>query len=329
MGAARNSRNLIRRLAVFVLIAGLLACDRGPAHTVTIFTLQPYPILDDSIRGIRQALQKQGFDSARLRITEVNANGQTNLLDGYAREILQAHPDVVVPVSTPVAKAVLKEARAQAGSGPLQPIVFSTVTNPNDADMDKHPPNVTGVSDQVNYEANIALIRELFPKATRVGIIYNPSEANSQYGVDKIREIAKRENLTLRVITVGTATEVPDAARAILQTVDAVYVGSDNTVTSAMPGLVAVCTAAKLPVVASDSGSVENGAVAAVSVDYVALGESAGDIVARILKTKAAPGSIQNVLFFGKTLLLNERTAEKLGFTFPPAVKGRAAKVLR
>jgi putative ABC transport system substrate-binding protein len=122
---------------------------------------------------------------------------------------------------------------------------------------------------------------------------------------------------------------VPDAARAILQTVDAVYVGSDNTVTSAMPGLVAVCTAAKLPVVASDSGSVENGAVAAVSVDYVALGESAGDIVARILKTKAAPGSIQNVLFFGKTLLLNERTAEKLGFTFPPAVKGRAAKVLR
>jgi len=323
------ARGRLRLMAGIILIAALGGCERKPPQTVTIFTLQPYPILDDSIKGIRQALQKQGFDSARLRINEINANGQTNLLDGYAAEIVQAHPDVVVPVSTPVAKAVLKQARLQATSGPPQAIVFSTVTNPNDVEMDKHPPNMTGVSDQVNYDANIALIRELFPKATRLGIIYNPSEANSQYGVDKVREIAKRENLTLRVVTVGNATEVPDAARAILKTVDAVYVGSDNTVTSAIAGLLAVCTPSGVPVIASDSGSVENGALAAVSVNYVALGESAGDIVARILKTKAAAGSIENVLFFGKTLLLNERTAEKLGFTFPQAAKDRAGRIIK
>jgi putative ABC transport system substrate-binding protein len=323
----QKSRRLV---AIVLLCAGIVACNRSPQAAVTIFTLQPYPILDDSIKGIRHALQKQGFDSAHLRINEINANGQMNLLDAYAKEILQAHPNVVIPVSTPVTKAVLKEARVLAAPGnPQQSIVFSTVTNPSDVDMDKQPPNVTGVSDVVNYDANIALIRELLPATTRVGIIYNPSEANSQYGVDRVRAIAKRDNLQLRVVTVTNATEVPDAARAVLTAVDVVYVGSDNTVTSAMAGLVAVCTEAKIPVIASDSGSVDNGALAAVSVDYVALGENVGNIVAQILKTKATAGSIRNVLFYGKTLLLNERTAKKLGFEFPAVLKSRAEKIVR
>lgn len=319
-----------RGFAIALLGLGLLGCNRSPMASVTIFTLQPYPILDDSITGIRQALRQRGFDPAHLRITEINANGQMTLLSGYAKEILQAHPDVVIPVSTPVTKAVLKEAGLQAASGgSRQAIVFSTVTNPNDVEMDKHPPNVTGVSDSVNYDANIALIKELFPNAKRLGIIYNPSEANSQYGVDKVRIIAAREQLELRVVTVSSPTEVPDAARAVLKAVDVVYVGSDNTVTAAMPGLLSVCTPAKIPVIASDSGSVAMGALAAVSVDYIKLGESVGNIVADILQTKVQPGKIENVLFYGKALLLNDRTAEKLGFTFPTGVRDRAEKIVR
>ena len=314
--------------AIVVLAAGLVGCNHSPAQSVTIFTLQPYPILDDSIKGIRQALKKRGYDDTRL-VTELNANGQKGLVSTYAKEIVAAHPDVVVPVSTPITKAVLNEARLQASPGkPLQPIVFSTVTNPNDAGMDRHPPNVTGVSDLVDYEANIALIREMFPLAKRIGVIYDPGDASAKFGMDKIKIIAEREHLDLRVVPVSAPTEVPDAARAIVKAVDLVYVGSDNTVTAAMTGLVAICTSAKIPVMASDSGSVEKGALAAVSVDYVKLGETVGNIVADILQTKVAPGKIPNVIYVGKTLLVNGGMAAKLGVTVPPAVRNRAERII-
>jgi len=244
-------------------------------------------------------------------------------LNAFAKELLSVHPAVIVPVSTPVTQAVFKEA-------PLsQMIVFSTVTNPSDVGMDAKPKNMTGVCDAVNYKANFDLIFELLPQAKRVGIIYNAGERNSQYGVEQIRTLAKGRNVELKTVTVSQSQEVIDAARSLVGNVDVIYVGSDNTVVAAMAGLVRVAYEGKLPVVASDSGSVRNGALAAVSVDYRKLGQRAGQVIAEVLKTGQMPEDTAPVMFEGDTLMLNDKAAKQLGFVFPDAVRTRAAEIVK
>jgi putative ABC transport system substrate-binding protein len=316
-------------LAVGILTLGLLVvtlpsgCGRGNAKPkVAIFNLQSHPILDDSIKGIKAELADEGFGPDRVEYIEVNANGDMNTLNAFSNELLTAHPNVIIPVSTPVTQAVAKEAR------PTQKIVFSTVTNPSDVGMDKEPANMTGVCDVVNYKANFDLIFELFPKTKRIGIIYNAGERNSQYGVEQIKPLAKKRSVELKLVTVSQSQEVIDAVRSLVGNVDVIYVGSDNTVVSAMGGLTQVAYGAKLPVVASDSGSVEEGALAAVSVDYEKLGRRVGKIVANILETDQMPSDTSPVMYLGDHLILNEKAAKRLNIDFTKDVLTRAKRIV-
>lgn len=324
----------MKRYVLSILLTAVVAItgsscssdSRPPApqkKTIAIFNLVSHPILDTSIVGIKAGLAAAGYGPERLQIREVNANGEMDKLDAFARELMAAGADVVIPVSTPVTQAVIKVAP------PTQNVVFSTVTNPADVGMDKRPPNLTGVSDAVSYEANIDLIRELFPKARSLGIIYNAGERNSQFGVDEVRRILQKEpTLRIEVATVGSSGEVEAAARVLVDKVDVFYVGSDNTVVAALPALLKVANGARKPVVASDSGSVEQGALAAISVDYALLGQRVGQIVAELLNTGKRAGEIENVSFRGNSLLINRRAAERIGYTFPSAVITRAARTI-
>ncbi|MFL5381677.1 MAG: ABC transporter substrate-binding protein [Longimicrobiaceae bacterium] len=320
-----------RRTLLIVVVLALVVVGLGTwalTHrntskpTVAILNLLSHPILDQSVQGIKDGLQDRGYSPERVRIIEVNANGEMDKLDALAREMLAVNPDVIVPVSTPMSQAVVRAASAK------QAIVFSTVTNPADIGIRAGATNVTGVSDVVNYAANLDLLKELFPGARRIGIIYNAGERNSQYGVDRVRQLAAERGLDLRLVTVSRSDQVVDATRSLIGQVDAIYVGSDNTVVSAIAGVTRVAYENHIPVIASDIGSVEDGALAAVSVDYRKLGRTAGEMVAQLLSSGESPGEIRPVAFQGDALVLNDQAAERLGFTFPAGVRSRAAKVV-
>jgi putative tryptophan/tyrosine transport system substrate-binding protein len=317
-------RSRFRILPALFVVLSVSACRSGDARpTVAIFNLLSHPILDESVEGIKEGLRAAGYDEQTLRIIDVNANGEMDKLDAYAREILQTDPDIIVPVSTPVAQAVI------GAAPPTQRIVFSTVTNPSDIGVDAHPANVTGVSDAVNYAANLDLIHVLFPSARTLGVVYNPSERNSQFGVEQVRELVAERGLAIQVASVSRSDEVADAVRSLLGKIDVIYVGSDNTVVSALPAVVSVSAEGRVPVIASDAGSVEQGALAAVSVNYRQLGRRVGAIVAELLNSGGSPGSVPVEAFLGNSLLLNAKAAAATGYVFSDSLLQAAAVVVR
>lgn len=322
-----KNRFVLPIIILALVVVGALIYVYPPAASdkpkVAIFNLLSHPILDDSIKGIKSALAEQGYGSDAIQIIEVNANGEMDKLNAFANELLATNPDVLVPVSTPVTQAVIKEAQ------PSQKIIFSTVTNPDDVGMDQNPPNLTGVCDRVNYQANFDLIFELFPHTKTIGIIYNAGERNSQYGLDQIRQLAEQRGVKLQIVAVSQSQEVIDAGRSLVGNVDVLYVGSDNTVVAAMAGLTRVAYDGKVPIIASDSGSVQDGALAAVSVDYEKLGHRAGQLVSHVLRTGKMPEDRSPILFLGDRLMLNEKTAKQLGYEFPAAVRDQAKDIIR
>lgn len=325
----RSPRRMIKGVffalsTAVLLVAPLAGCGPAPAPKarVVILTPLPFDILDASIAGIKKGLAAEGYGPEKIELKEVNAGGQMQLLAGYAREIMASKPDVVVPVSTPATEAVI----AVAGSN--QNVVFSTVTDPTRAKVPQAPLNITGVSDVVNYKANVDLLQELFPKARRIGTIYNPGDAAAVFGLEHIKPLLTSRGLSLTVVSASNTNEAVIAARSLLGNVDVLLIGSDSNAASAMVGISAIASRANVPVIASDAGSVRNGALAAVSVDYDKLGVAGAHLIAQVLKSGRPAGQFPRVAFVGDTLILNTTTAKAMEYTFPPTVLARMPEMV-
>ncbi len=52
--------------------------------------------------------------------------------------------------------------------------------------------NVTGVSDKLPLDKQVALIQRVVPKVKTVGMVYNPGEANSVVVVKELKELLAR-----------------------------------------------------------------------------------------------------------------------------------------
>jgi putative ABC transport system substrate-binding protein len=317
-------RSKATSITAAMLMLALPACAPEPEKAdVTIMNLMSYDILDESVAGIREGLQQSGYDAKSLEIRVVNANGQMDLLPSFAKEVVAQKPDLVIPVSTPVAQAVLQAAPQS------QQVVFSTVTNPTDIGYDRRPANLTGVADVVNYRDNFRLMQALVPGLKTVGMIYNPGERNSQFGVREAQKAADELGIKLVLVTATDSNLAVNSARSLIGRVQVIYIGSDNTAASAIAGIVAATAPRGLPVIASDAGSVRNGALAAVSVDYHRLGVAAGKLAATVLREGKPAREYPLVRFVGDTVVVNQDTASLLKMTIPSTLLGKVPEVVK
>src|SRR5690606_1514205 len=168
------------------------------------------------------------------------------------------------------------------------PVVYSAVTDPVAAQLipslAPSGTNVTGISDSLALEKQIDLIKKVVHNAKRVGMVYNPGEANSVVVVNQMRELLPKSGMSLVEASAARTVDVGAAARSLVGKVDVIYTNTDNNVVSAYESLVKVGNDAKIPLIASDTDSVKRGAIAALGVNYHDLGLQTGKMVVRILK---------------------------------------------
>lgn len=301
--------------------AAAVPSARPAPKIVAIATLMTHPALDAVIVNMKTELTTRGYrEGDTVKYTLKNANGDPNAAVTIVRDLELSKPDVLVAVTTPVAQVAAKEVKG--------PLVFAAVTDPVGAgvvsSLTATPPNVTGTSDAWPYQAQLALAKELVPSAKRLGVLFNPGEAASQYGIRRIRQLSPALGFEVVEIPVSNTQEILGALRLKIGKLDAVYLSSDNTVIQGMPAALKVCLDAKKPLFVGDSGTVEKGGLAAVSVGYAGVGRATGALVARVL---AGERSIPIVVAEGDEVFLNLDTAKRVGVTIPDAVRRRAKQV--
>src|SRR5690606_2534201 len=217
--------------------------------------------------------------------------------------------DVIVAIATPSAQAVVAATKSI-------PVVYAAVTDPVAAQLvpslDPSGTNVTGVSDALSLDKQVELIQKVVPEAKKVGMVYNPGEANSVVVVKRMRELLPKAGMTLVEASAARTVDVGAAARSLVGKVDAIYTSTDNNVVSAYESLVKVGDSAKIPLIASDTDSVKRGAIAALGVNYHDLGLQTGKIVIRILKGEK-PGDIASQTSDNLELYVNQGAAKRQG----------------
>ncbi len=324
MTSRLGSRMTLLAAAGIAAISAVSAA-RAEQVTVAVTAIVEHPALDAAREGVRDALAEGGYEVGKnLRFEFQSAQGQPATAAQIARQFVGMGPTVIVPISTPSAQAVVAATKDI-------PVVFTAVTDPLSAglvkSLEKPGGNVTGVSDLSPIAQHVDLIREIMPAAKRIGVPYNPGEANSVVLLRLLKADAEKKGLTIVEAPASRSAEVQAAARSLVGKVDAIYVPTDNTVVSALEALLGAAEEAKLPVFSGDTDSVKRGAVATIGFDYYQVGRQTGAIVLEVLKGKS-PGDIPVHQATGTDLVVNPKAAARFGITIPDSVMKRAKEVV-
>lgn len=291
--------------------------------SVAVTAIVEHPALDAVRDGVKDALAEAGYkDGENLKFTYQSAQGNPATAAQIARQFVGDAPDVIVPISTPSAQAVVAATRDI-------PVVFTAASDPVGAQlvktMEKPGGNVTGLSDLSPVAEHVALIKEIMPNVKKIGYLYNSGETNSVSLLAVLKEAAAKEGIEIVESAATKSSEVKGAAQALIGRADAMYVPTDNTIVSALESAVTVAEEGKLPLFTADTDSVTRGAVAALGFNYYDVGKQTGVVVARILKGEK-PGDIDVDVAKGTDLVVNLGAAKKMGIELPQAVVDRATK---
>lgn len=295
------------------------------AKTVAITAIVEHPALDAARQGALDQLTKESFkEGENLTVNFQSAQGNMATAGQIARQFTSDNPDLIYAIATPSAQAI-------AAATQDIPVVFSAVTDPIEArlvaNLENSGNNITGASDALPYEPQIALIQELVPTVKNVGYVFSPGEVNSTVVLKTLKE--KLAPLGINVIEAPAqkSSDITQAANSLVGRVDVIYTSTDNNVINAYEALYQVAKTAKIPLISADTSTVERGAVAALGVNYTDLGKEAGKIIARILKGEK-PADIPVHISENLDLYISKKHAAEQGIILPQAVIDRATKVV-
>ncbi|ACR78808.1 MULTISPECIES: ABC transporter substrate-binding protein [Kosmotoga] len=282
-----------------------------------------HPALDAVVKGMISFLEESGFEVGKdIVLDRQSAQGSVQNAVAIAKKFASEDIDIVVAVTTPSAQAC-----AQAITD--RPVVFSAVTDPVGAGLikqfGKNEGNIVGISDMVPVATHLKLIRMVFPEAKKVGVIYNPGEANSVTLTEIAKSAAPSLGFTIVDIPGTTPNEMITALNSIGPSVDVIYVGTDNTVASSIQAIGSAAIKLKKPIVAADISIARGGGIIGFGFNYFQVGIETGRIVLALLKG-AKPSEIESRILGPDSLELfvNLDLAKALGVEIPKELVERA-----
>ena len=282
---------------------------------VAITAIVEHPAMDAVRQGVIDELRAEGYEQGKnLQLDFQSAQGNTATAGQIAKKFAGNNPDVIVTIGTPSAQSMVAATRKI-------PIVFAAVTDPVAAKLvtswEPSKTNVTGVSDKLPLQPQIDLMKQVVPNLKTVGYVYSPGEINSTVVLGQLQSLLAKDGITVAAAPAQRTTDVPMATKSLQGKADLIYTSLDNNVVSAYESMYKVAKDMKMPLVASDTGSVKRGAAIALGVNYHELGTATGKIVGRILKGEQA-GNIapQRMTADQLDLMVSKSHAAEQGITF-------------
>lgn len=292
--------------AIFIL--GSCANKEGKKeYIIGVIQIADHPSLDAAREGFLEELDMQGLS---YKLIDHRAGGDISLIPQLASDLKIKGADLIYTIGTPAAQGVYNIVNDR-------PILFTAVTDPIGAGLvdenTRTGANITGVSDYVDPAKVIDDFLEIYPETKTFATMYNTNEQNSLVQIEALEKALKERGLSLKKQGVSSINDIPQALASLKSGTDAMVTVTDNVVVNAMPVIAKTLKDEKIPSLAFDEGSVENGALIAEGVNYRKIGIRAGQMAAEILKENKEIKEIPFEDAKDLEILVNKETAEILG----------------
>lgn len=255
--------------------AATTAAD-GKTLKIGVIQYVSHPSLDNCFAGIDAALKDSGLNYELDRQVGSDAAADSDCKT-YAENMVAKKYDMIFAIATPAATVAYA-----ATEGTDIPVIFCAVSDPVQAkivdSMENPGALCTGTSDKLNLDAQVDLIQSMQPDVKSIGILYTTSEANSISQLALLKEVCEKRNITVEATGIQNDADIPSAAAALASKVDCINNFTDNKVVNNLSVVLNAANEAGIPVYGSEVEQVKNGCLAAVSIDYVALGKVTGQM---------------------------------------------------
>ncbi|MBR1710013.1 MAG: ABC transporter substrate-binding protein [Clostridia bacterium] len=303
----------MKKVLVLVLACMLvMATTVASATTVGICQLVQHEALDAATQGFKDALSAKLPD---VEFDEQNASGDAANCVTIMSTFVSNGVDLILANAT---------APVQAGVAATAdiPILGTSVTDYATAlgvseFNGTSGINVSGTTDLAPLDGQAAMIKELFPDAKKVGLIYCSAEANSVYQVKTIEGYLEELGLEYAEYSFTDSNEVGAVAQSAADGSDVIYIPTDNTCAAYTENIANIVIPAKVPVVAGEEGICRGCGVVTLTISYYDIGYATGEMAYEILANGADISTMPVQAAPQFTKKYNAVNAEALGITVP------------
>lgn len=282
-------------------------------YKVGICQLVQHEALDAATQGFKDALTEKLGDS--VTFDEQNASGDSANCSTIINGFLSDGTDLILANAT----APLQAAAAATSEVPVlgtSVTDYATALELSDWNGTVGT-NVSGTSDLAPLDQQAAMIKELFPDAKKVGLLYCSAEPNSVYQCDVMEEYLTEEGYEVQRFAFTDTNDVSSVTESACESVEVIYIPTDNTAASNTEAIANMVLPAGTPVVAGEEGICKGCGVATLSISYYDLGYATGEMAYEILVNGADVSTMPVEYAATVTKKYNAANCDTLGITIP------------
>ena len=285
----------------------------GASYKVGICQLVQHVALDAATEGFKDALTEEFGD--KVTFDEQNAQGDSNTCSTIINNFVAEDVDLILANATPALQAT------QAGTDTI-PVLGTAVTEYGVAlGIDDFNGtvggNISGTADLAPLNEQAAMLKELFPDAKNVGLLYCSAEANSQYQVDTVKAELEKLGYTCEYYAFSDSNDLATIATNAANSCDVIYIPTDNTAAANTEIINNICQPAGVPIIAGEEGICSGCGVATLSISYYDLGVATGKMAVKVLTGEADISEMPIEYAPQFTKKYNKTICEALGITVP------------
>ena len=308
-------KKLIALVLALVMVLSMTACgaDDGK-YTIGVCQLVTHDALDAATQGFIDTVKAE-LGEENVVIELQNAAGDSNTCSTIMNTFVADDVDLIMANATPALQAA---ATATADI----PILGTSVTEYGVALGIENfdglvGTNVSGTSDLAPLDKQAAMVKEWFPDAKNVGLLYCSAEANSQYQVDVMMAELEALGYTCTPYSFADSNDMAAVAEECAANSDVIYLPTDNAVANGTGIVDGICRPAGIPIIAGEAGICAGCGVATLSISYYDLGVATGKMAVKILKGEADIAAMPIEYAATSTPQYNAEICAELGLTAP------------
>lgn len=289
------------------------AVAEAGSYTIGICQLIQHEALDAATEGFKAAVNDEMGEGV-VTFDEQNAQGDSNTCSTIVNSFVSSNYDLILANATAPLQA------AAAGTDTI-PVLGTSVTDYATAlEIDDWTGtvgnNISGTSDLAPLDQQADMVKELFPEAKNVGLLFCSAEPNSQYQVDTIQTYLEDLGYTCTQYGFSDSNDLSSVVTTASDSSDVIYVPTDNTAAANTELINNICVG-KTPIVTGEQGICAGCGVATLSISYYDLGYTTGQMAAKILKGEAEVSEMPVEFAPNVTKMYNAANVEALGLTMP------------
>jgi putative ABC transport system substrate-binding protein len=279
------------------------------------------------IEAFRQGLRELGYVEGKNIVIEYRfAEGKEDRLRELVAELVHLKVDIIVAAGS---AAAAKDATKTI------PIVFVAAADPVRgrivASLARPGGNLTGLtilSPDLSGK-RLELLKETFPRVTRVALLWNPLTANGPIVWKETEAASRLLGLQLQSLEVRSVSDFEIAfATATSESAHALVTAPSPLINTQGARVLEFVRKNRLPAIFPGPEIVDAGGLMSYSPDYAEMFRRAATFVHRILNG-AKPGDLPVEQPTKFELVVNLKTAKQIGVTIPPQVLARADRVIK